>query len=208
MGNGRARRPSKNRNTCYTSVVTEGNRFDFIAGTLSLDFLDTLGNRRSEPSERLGSPRDLDEWLAGAGLRTPKQARATARDLQNAWILRNAIHAATSGLASDSRVEGRDVQILNFTAARMPLRPSMTGGKLVWTAPKPVSAAFSIIAADALDLIAGPRHSRIRICPECKMMFLDTSRPGKRRWCSSSSGCGNKAKLRAYRARAARLESV
>lgn len=182
--------------------------FEFITGALSLDFLDTLGNRRAETVERLASPKALDQWLAQAGLGTPKQSEASLRDLQNARNLRSAIDRAIFAVAFGGRVRGADLEVLNSNAAEMPLRPSIRGGKLVWTARKPVSAALSMIASDALELIAGSRRSRLRMCPECKMMFLDTSRPGKRRWCSSSSGCGNKAKLRAYRARAAQLESL
>jgi predicted RNA-binding Zn ribbon-like protein len=31
------------------------------------------------------------------------------------------------------------------------------------------------------------------------MLFFDASPPGKRLWCSSSSGCGNRAKTRRHR---------
>jgi predicted RNA-binding Zn ribbon-like protein len=39
------------------------------------------------------------------------------------------------------------------------------------------------------------RADRIRGCanPECVLWFLDTSRPGTRRWCSMAS-CGNRDK--------------
>jgi predicted RNA-binding Zn ribbon-like protein len=35
---------------------------------------------------------------------------------------------------------------------------------------------------------------------ECGLLFLDTSRPGRRRWCSSTA-CGGKARAAAYRQR-------
>ncbi|NEE48667.1 CGNR zinc finger domain-containing protein, partial [Streptomyces sp. SID8455] len=42
----------------------------------------------------------------------------------------------------------------------------------------------------------------IRTCgaDDCRLLFVDTSRPGKRRWCSMER-CGNRHKVRAHRAR-------
>ncbi|MCL9761259.1 CGNR zinc finger domain-containing protein [Frankia sp. AiPa1] len=34
--------------------------------------------------------------------------------------------------------------------------------------------------------------------PDCRALFLDGSRPGRRRWCSMNT-CGNKAKKAALR---------
>ncbi|MFI9249364.1 CGNR zinc finger domain-containing protein [Streptomyces sp. NPDC053069] len=41
---------------------------------------------------------------------------------------------------------------------------------------------------------------RVRACagPHCAAWFLDTSRPGNRRWCSMGA-CGNQAKKSAWR---------
>ncbi|MGH3244471.1 MAG: CGNR zinc finger domain-containing protein [Spirillospora sp.] len=53
-----------------------------------------------------------------------------------------------------------------------------------------------------LDLLATAPPDRLRHCdgPECVLWFLDTSRNGRRRWCSMS-GCGNRAKANAHYAR-------
>ncbi|MBJ7439049.1 MAG: CGNR zinc finger domain-containing protein, partial [Sphingopyxis sp.] len=44
---------------------------------------------------------------------------------------------------------------------------------------------------------------RLRECDGCKMYFLDNTRGRRRRWCSSASGCGNRAKVRRHRDRKA-----
>jgi len=36
----------------------------------------------------------------------------------------------------------------------------------------------------------------------CALIYLDTSRPGNRRWCSMER-CGNRAKVRGHRSRSA-----
>jgi predicted RNA-binding Zn ribbon-like protein len=62
------------------------------------------------------------------------------------------------------------------------------------------TAALSTLARDAIDLFGGPLAGRVRECAadNCGLLFVDTSRPGRRRWCSMER-CGNRAKVRAYR---------
>jgi predicted RNA-binding Zn ribbon-like protein len=61
---------------------------------------------------------------------------------------------------------------------------------------------LSTIARDAIELFTGPMAARIRqrAGPACSLIFVDTSRPGRRRWCSMER-CGNIEKQRALRAR-------
>ncbi len=66
----------------------------------------------------------------------------------------------------------------------------------------PVDGAIARLAESiARELIQGDT-SRLRICenPQCGWVFKDTSRTGKRKWCSMSS-CGNRAKVARHRAR-------
>jgi CGNR zinc finger len=62
--------------------------------------------------------------------------------------------------------------------------------------------------ATPLDLVSGGDVGRVRRCtnPDCNILFLDTSRPGKRRWCSMAT-CGNQAKKANQRARHAEAGS-
>jgi len=187
--------------TSYTSYMKK-TPFEFISGSLCLDFVDTLGNRRPEPVERLLTPGDLGTWLETAGLVGPPRKISTPAILGQARELRDAVHRF--GLAAIDKTPGdsADIATINRWATKMPLRPTIDGRQIKLTAPRPIEAALSTIAADAVQLILGPQRSRMRICPECRMMFVDTSRPGMRRWCSSNAGCGNRAKVRAYRSRA------
>jgi predicted RNA-binding Zn ribbon-like protein len=58
-----------------------------------------------------------------------------------------------------------------------------------------VEATLALVARDALDLVSSADLARVRPCsnPECQVLFLDSSRPGRRRWCSMGT-CGNRAK--------------
>ncbi|ERK71913.1 hypothetical protein N136_01733, partial [Leifsonia aquatica ATCC 14665] len=63
--------------------------------------------------------------------------------------------------------------------------------------------ALGTIARDAVRLFGPEADGRIRECSadDCDLVYLDTSRSGNRRWCSMQR-CGNRAKVRAHRARA------
>ncbi|GAB3952125.1 hypothetical protein GCM10027614_55290 [Micromonospora vulcania] len=62
--------------------------------------------------------------------------------------------------------------------------------------------ALASIARDAVELFSGPYADRIRECgaDNCYLVFVDTSRPGRRRWCAMER-CGNRHKIRSLRAR-------
>ncbi|WP_369038563.1 CGNR zinc finger domain-containing protein [Stenotrophomonas maltophilia] len=175
---------------------------EFIAGTPALDFVDTFGDRAGTGRERLVDPAALAGWLDQAGLWPDAPPSApTHAELLAAQSLREAIHRCALQAIHGRAFAQPDLEHLNRAALQMPPRPQLGNGVLRRVSARPVDAALSVLAEDALMLLAGPRRQRIRQCPECAMVFEDTSRPGKRRWCSSKQGCGNRAKVRAHRAR-------
>ncbi|WP_282243743.1 ABATE domain-containing protein [Stenotrophomonas sp. PS02300] len=176
------------------------NGFEFIAGCIALDFVDTLGERAGRGRERLEDENALAAWLGQAEL-APAGVGFSANDLAIARYVREAIYRCTTSIIDGRAPPGDDVTFLNLTASRMPLRPCLQNGVLVRVGDQPLNAAMSVLSEDALGLLVVPRRDRLRRCPECAMVFEDTSRPRKRRWCSSASGCGNRAKVRAHRAR-------
>ena len=66
----------------------------------------------------------------------------------------------------------------------------------------PVDDALARIAEPLIQELAGGHPERIRICgnDECRWVFYDESRAGRRRWCDMAS-CGNRAKAARHRAR-------
>lgn len=178
-------------------------KHEFIAGCLSLSFVDTLGGRAGVLVERLPEPDELYRWARAAGFDMRPQPILDEAGLIAARSLREAIHRCA--LASVEGGPGRrsDLNLINHWAARSPLRPEIAGTKLHWHAREPLSGLLSTLAEDAIRILVEPVRGRIRLCPECRMLFLDRSRSGLRRWCSSASGCGNRAKVRSFRARSA-----
>ncbi|XRQ08716.1 CGNR zinc finger domain-containing protein [Actinomadura welshii] len=64
-----------------------------------------------------------------------------------------------------------------------------------------VEDALSVIAADAVDVIAGERDGRLALCasPTCQAAFFDTSQSRTRKWCDMNT-CGNRQKKARFNA--------
>lgn len=177
-------------------------RFHFKGGRDCLDLVATVGERWRRSFERLREPDDLARWLVDAGL-LDERPLVSETQLAQARALREAIYRVTR-LAGRGRPQAGDVGEINRWAARPGLAPQLdAGGREVTTlADPPVEAALATLARDAIDLVTGPYARRVRECAadDCALLFVDTSRPGRRRWCSMEA-CGNKAKTAAYRRR-------
>ena len=154
--------------------------------------------------EALHGTGDLARWFAACSLRADG-VEVSARDLRVAWELREAIwRSAQRARGALAPLEG-DVSTINRVAAEPALAPQLgAGGGVRWAEPLLGSAALSSVARDAVDLFAGPEAGRVRECanPRCSLLFVDNSRPGRRRWCSMER-CGNRDKTARYRRRRA-----
>jgi predicted RNA-binding Zn ribbon-like protein len=178
-------------------------QFIFRSGRLCLAFCATVGERWRRGFERLPAPGDLTGWYAAADV-ADVPVPVTAADLHTARELREAVYRTAKALIGGQPPEARDERIINRAAAAPPPVPSMIQGVVTLTAagPDPAASALSAVARDAINLFTTEDVRRLRECasPECGLLFADLSRPGRRRWCSSSA-CGGKARAAAYRQR-------
>lgn len=178
--------------------------FEFTAGTPALDFVDTLAGRETQPTDLLAVPEDLDRWATLAGIASEPATAAEQEDLRRARRLRECIYRAAKALVAGDAPAARDISTLNSYARKPTASPQWRGGKISMVSSDFFEALFSLLAADAILRLSEDTQHKLRQCPDCKMLFFDNSRPGKRVWCSSSSGCGNRAKVRRHRARQSR----
>jgi predicted RNA-binding Zn ribbon-like protein len=109
-----------------------------------------------------------------------------------------------SAAVIDGRAESAgDRSTLNAFAAAPSLVPQFDpDGTRSWVASAPAAALFSSLARDMIEVATGPLASHVKRCEgvNCAIPFVDTSRPGSRRWCSMDR-CGNRAKAAAHRRR-------
>ena len=179
----------------------DGQVFRFDPGSLAFAFSVTGAPINSEWFETLHEPMDLERWAAD--VLGAISIRATASSVSEGKRLRAAIWNAAEAVIDGRAVRASDRSTLNAFAAQPSLVPRLDpDGKRSWVPSAKVSALFSTIARDIIEVATGELASRIRRCEgvNCAIPFLDTSRPGTRRWCSMER-CGNRAKVAAHRRR-------
>jgi predicted RNA-binding Zn ribbon-like protein len=180
----------------------EWSRFIFVAGRLCIDFTQTGGETGKRAYwERFHQPSDLSDWFAESPLQL-QSIQVSPDEFATALSLRESIWRVAQAILRSEAPLAEDVDTINRVAAMPDLPPQLTRDRLeqAWRSPVTASEALSIIARDAIDLFSGELQSRIRECqnPKCGLMFVDASRPGKRRWCLMKR-CGNMAKTYRYR---------
>lgn len=158
--------------------------------------------RRVEPTELLRVPGDLSRWLTAVGL-LGGGVGADAEDLRLGRELREAVYRLVLARVRRAPWSPSDLQVVNAAAAfPLPVPSLLADGAVAWDSPAAVRAALAFLARDAIDLLATAPASRLRECAadDCAFLFLDTSRPGNRRWCAMNR-CGNRQHVRAFRER-------
>ncbi|MGI9017975.1 MAG: CGNR zinc finger domain-containing protein [Euzebya sp.] len=166
----------------------------FDAGRLCLQF---LAAQVHQPTL------DLRTW-ASATLDVQELVMATAAERADAQTLQGAIARIGVALAGGQRAPIGDIARVNRIAAMPDLAPQMGIGRTRdWAWPATFGQVLSTLARDTVSLLTSADRDRVRRCAaqDCDRLFVDTSRPGQRRWCSMAR-CGNRAKVRAFRGRA------
>jgi len=183
----------------------------WLGGRPALDFVNTRRERWRGNVECLCSPADLAEWLRRARL-LAGPAAASPEQLVAAIELREAIDAGVRAAVSAERPPGAALAAIDGWLATAGVRPALRAGPdglpvLGEREPvDPLAVALGALALDAARLLGRPsERERLRICGSdtCSARFYDRSPAARRRWCSMAL-CGNVAKARRHRARAAR----
>jgi predicted RNA-binding Zn ribbon-like protein len=204
--------------------TTAGYRFDFSGGDLSLDFVNTLGDRPRREEEHLTDWRDLVNWAEQAGvvpkraatsLRTAGQSRAEAmtRAFSRAIALRECLYRIFHAQADGKPPPRQDLAALNDALAGVMghARVAPRGADFVWSwagdEPSVDRLLWPVVRA-AAELLVSPVRTRVRECASgtCSWLFIDRSPTQRRRWCSMKT-CGNRDKVRRFYERQKSSES-
>jgi predicted RNA-binding Zn ribbon-like protein len=180
----------------------------FLASNPALDFLNTEWPTASGGKEDFfETDEDVFSWLRQAGLASEgvEEVRPTGALLRAARALRAVLRSLVESRKAGKAPDFSDLNAFLVAAQSHP--------QLVWTKSKSVTlktvraadTAEEVLAPVALiaaELFSTADFRRVRRCGEqtCVHWFLDTTRPGRRRWCSMAT-CGNRLKVKSYRRR-------
>lgn len=192
--------------------------YQLVGGHVALDLVNTV-DWRGDPARRqelLATFDDLLAWAQASTVATPAEVRtmqaAARRDplraeraLKRARRLRELLARALAAASRGVAPSAGDVRRLNaFLAAALAHRQlDVRRTSVVWSWSAGPDETFDAllwpVVLAAAELLTSDDRSRIHECggDGCGWLFLDTSRNGRRRWCTMQ-GCGNRAKARRF----------
>ena len=179
-------------------------------GSPCLHFINTVHNWVDEVvPDYLLSPIDLVVWAKKAGILrgtlitsleswTESNPKRAEQGLKRAKALREVMHRIFYAISQQKNVNPADLQSFNkYLSDLLPaIRLRFLHGTFVeeWSnSGKGFDRILAPVVKDAYDLLLSDKLARVKNCPSCGWIFLDTSRNSSRRWCSMKS-CGSNAK--------------
>lgn len=192
------------------------NPNDLIGGHISLDFINTVTARDTDPRDWLQDFSTLLAWatftarfhpadlqaLGRSAARTPAKAEAA---LARCKELRETLHRVFTAMLDQRSPSRNDLDTLNEMRRDACARTSLSvvGGGIA-AVPVVDGSGLDLISDrilfDALDFLRDPPMDRLRACDgtHCGWLFHDTSKGGRRRWCDMRV-CGLAEKMRRHR---------
>jgi predicted RNA-binding Zn ribbon-like protein len=156
-------------------------------------------------TDLLVDPRSARRWLHSCGLLD----RSAKLDFpQLGWIcnLREAIRALLQENAGHPGPTRAQERLLATVADRAAMRLTITRGTQRLSIEPDSADPLDTMIVRLLLIVRDAQHdgswSRLKTCsnPDCRWAYYDRSHAGKGKWCDMS-GCGNRMKNRALRAR-------
>ncbi|MGW9208852.1 CGNR zinc finger domain-containing protein [Embleya sp. NPDC055664] len=186
---------------------------DYVAGaTFASDLVNTSPTVRGDAGDALPDPAALAGLLAGHDLRLDALADKgvpTDDDLHAVRLLRREVRGVVETETAEQAVAGSGVLVAR--AGLAPVLDRAADGGWQWYVPTAPGASLAdeLAAFVAVGLFGAVRtlgHDRFRACagPDCRGVFVDTSRAGRRRYCLPDL-CGNRINVANHRARRQRV---
>ncbi|WP_460666093.1 CGNR zinc finger domain-containing protein [Kribbella swartbergensis] len=169
---------------------------ELVGGHLALDLVNTVAWRLDDRRrvDRIADPVNLRRWLTAGGLEPP--ARVTRAQRDQLVRCREDAYAVLHPLAVGAEPAARDLAVLRDLIEDAVRDAWLVSARpLTWRATTVVDR----LRLAVWRLFEDEDLSRLRQCDDddCGWLFLDRTRNGSRRWCSSAD-CGNRARARRH----------
>ena len=198
-------------------------RFEFIAGALCLDFVNTVGSHGFEQArEKLPTYSDLVRWSKEASLIDDGKAlellafseanpSGASKVLEEARGFRETLFRIFGALQRKQSPDQSDLGALNKALRKFPIRLEVRPQGDDFCCSREIAQIIdewplAPVAWSAADLLVSDQVHHVRQCADatCGWLFVDTSKNHSRRWCSMGD-CGSQAKARRYYQRKKKL---
>jgi predicted RNA-binding Zn ribbon-like protein len=188
---------------------------ELVGGALCLDFANTVNSRREPEHDYLLTYSDVMDWAEKAEILSEQQvkslkkretsdAKKAERALEKGQNTREIIYRVFSTIANNSKPKEDDLTALTRLyeeAIANSQHVKMNNHyEITWKADETFDAFLWSIISSAENLLLSEELSRVKECPNCGWLFLDTSKNQSRRWCSMNT-CGARDKMRRYHKR-------
>jgi len=173
--------------------------FVFIGNNLAVDFINTEIVFRGNLVDLLQADTALNEWARDAHLNL--ESGLSLVDLASVRDFRASLKSLYAAKIDNMPLQDKALEKINRHLAlySKPLVLSFSKNEYLL---QPIQDTLTIenllkrIAYEGATLLASSMADRLKRCsnPDCILIFLDTSRNQKRRWCSMDT-CGNRSKV-------------
>ena len=180
------------------SMKNTKSTFLLVGNNLAMDFINTELASQEGSINLLAIEQDVHDWAEQVGIHLSKENNAL--DMAAIWSLRTALRTLMVNQMDQQTWSAEAMAELNIWLPLAPHQQQLrfADGQL---ALQPLSEALTSeqllgkIAQAGAELLTSPLSAQIKRCSneKCILMFVDTSRSRKRRWCSMEY-CGNRAK--------------
>lgn len=196
----------------YKNELIDNMRLD--GGSLCLDFVNTIPDRMDGTNrDHLKDFNDLLYWAKKAGVVEAGVYNALedlagsnerkAKDFFHESIsLRTLIYSIFHPVTQGKKIKPADLDAFNKIGSRyfkfLEVRPVKGNFTEHWNLGNDDFLNITApIVKSVRDLLLLNRTEKIKECSNCGWLFLDTTKNGKRRWCSMED-CGSNVKAREY----------
>ena len=180
------------------SMKNHKRSFIHVGNHLAMDFINTQYEYHAETVNLLSRFDDVRQWATE--MKIELETSNEDSEMDAVWLLRDAIKTLMIDRIEQQALSKEAIDVVNKHLCDAPTQQQLlTVGEEVTLQSLyqklTLDQLLGKIANEAAELLTSPQNQQIKSCSneKCILMFLDTSRSKKRRWCSMER-CGNRAK--------------